>query len=131
MLSSLRYARGALVRGPYRLQACARLALSAMRENPVSAGSKTKSMSTTSTTASQSASSVITTESTKQPLHRVCIVGSGPSGFYCAKYLLESKSADVAVDIIEKLPVPFGTYYICIYVCMHACMYISLQVWRP
>lgn len=44
-----------------------------------------------------------------KPLHRVCIVGSGPSGFYCAKYLLESKNVNVAVDIIEKLPVPFGT----------------------
>ena len=38
--------------------------------------------------------------------HRVCIVGSGPSGFYCAKYLLENPS--VSVDIIEKQPFPFG-----------------------
>ncbi len=38
---------------------------------------------------------------------RVAIVGSGPAGFYTAKYLLE-KNKEVHVDIIEKLPVPYG-----------------------
>ena len=38
---------------------------------------------------------------------RVAIVGSGPSGFYAAEALLQSMP-DVAIDLIEKLPVPFG-----------------------
>jgi adrenodoxin-NADP+ reductase len=38
---------------------------------------------------------------------RIAIVGSGPAGFYTAKYLLEKNPA-VHVDLIEKLPVPYG-----------------------
>ena len=38
---------------------------------------------------------------------RVCIVGSGPAGFYTAQQLLKSDK-NVIVDIYEKLPVPFG-----------------------
>lgn len=38
---------------------------------------------------------------------RVCIVGSGPAGFYTADTLLKG-SADVRVDILDRLPVPFG-----------------------
>jgi ferredoxin--NADP+ reductase len=37
----------------------------------------------------------------------VAIVGSGPAGFYTAGALLKS-GADVAVDIIERLPAPYG-----------------------
>ena len=38
---------------------------------------------------------------------QVAIVGSGPSGFYAAEALLRSE-CNVAVDVYEKLPVPFG-----------------------
>lgn len=38
---------------------------------------------------------------------RVCVVGSGPSGFYAAKYLLK-RSPTVLVDLIDALPTPFG-----------------------
>ncbi|HEY4313119.1 MAG TPA: FAD-dependent oxidoreductase [Pirellulales bacterium] len=38
---------------------------------------------------------------------RVAIIGSGPSGFYAAEALLQSMP-DVAIDLIERLPVPFG-----------------------
>jgi ferredoxin--NADP+ reductase len=38
---------------------------------------------------------------------RVAIVGSGPSGFYAAEALLKS-GLTVQVDMIERLPVPFG-----------------------
>lgn len=38
---------------------------------------------------------------------RVCIVGSGPAGFYTADTLLKG-SADVRVDIFDQLPAPFG-----------------------
>ncbi|KAL7735047.1 hypothetical protein ACLKA6_016959 [Drosophila palustris] len=38
---------------------------------------------------------------------RICIVGAGPAGFYAAQYLLKQLT-DCAVDIVEKLPVPFG-----------------------
>ncbi|XP_067213323.1 NADPH:adrenodoxin oxidoreductase, mitochondrial isoform X2 [Linepithema humile] len=45
--------------------------------------------------------------STEQRIPKVCIVGAGPAGFYAAQQLLKS-SSDVRVDILEKLPVPFG-----------------------
>ncbi|XP_017472894.1 PREDICTED: NADPH:adrenodoxin oxidoreductase, mitochondrial isoform X2 [Rhagoletis zephyria] len=38
---------------------------------------------------------------------RICIVGSGPAGFYAAQYILKHLNGSV-VDVIEKLPVPFG-----------------------
>ena len=38
---------------------------------------------------------------------RVAIVGAGPSGFYAAEALLKSKR-DVRVDMLERLPAPFG-----------------------
>lgn len=38
---------------------------------------------------------------------RICIVGSGPAGFYAAQYLLKHLP-DSYIDIIERLPVPFG-----------------------
>ncbi|XP_054724022.1 NADPH:adrenodoxin oxidoreductase, mitochondrial-like [Uloborus diversus] len=37
---------------------------------------------------------------------KICIVGSGPAGFYTAQYLLKNKS--IEIDIFERLPVPFG-----------------------
>ncbi len=37
----------------------------------------------------------------------VAIVGSGPSGFYAAEALLERHS-DMTIDIIERLPTPYG-----------------------
>lgn len=38
---------------------------------------------------------------------RVAIVGSGPSGFYAAEALLQS-GLPVEVDMLERLPVPYG-----------------------
>ena len=37
----------------------------------------------------------------------IAIVGSGPSGFYTAKYLLD-RHPSIHVDLLEKLPVPYG-----------------------
>jgi NADPH-dependent glutamate synthase beta subunit-like oxidoreductase len=37
----------------------------------------------------------------------MAIVGSGPSGFYTAKYLLEQNDR-IHIDLYEKLPFPFG-----------------------
>ncbi|KAI5730086.1 hypothetical protein M8J76_009885 [Diaphorina citri] len=37
----------------------------------------------------------------------VCIIGSGPAGFYCAQQILKLLPQST-VDIYEKLPVPFG-----------------------
>jgi ferredoxin/flavodoxin---NADP+ reductase len=39
---------------------------------------------------------------------RIAIVGSGPAGFYAAEQLLNAKDADVAVDMFERLPTPWG-----------------------
>lgn len=38
---------------------------------------------------------------------RTCVVGSGPAGFYSSQYLLKHLP-NVKIDMIEKLPVPFG-----------------------
>jgi len=42
----------------------------------------------------------------ERPL-RVAIVGSGPSGFYAAQALFNSKK-DVVVDVFDRLPAPYG-----------------------
>ncbi|KAI3464065.1 hypothetical protein Pfo_020728 [Paulownia fortunei] len=38
---------------------------------------------------------------------RICVVGSGPAGFYTAEKLLKAHER-VEVDIIDRLPTPFG-----------------------
>lgn len=49
-----------------------------------------------------------TSTSTTTPLKKkICIVGAGPAGFYAAQYLVKHLS-DAEVDIVERLPVPFG-----------------------
>src|SRR5438046_5804093 len=39
---------------------------------------------------------------------RVAVVGSGPAGFYVAGALLASEEPRVEVDMIERLPTPWG-----------------------
>lgn len=39
---------------------------------------------------------------------RVVIVGSGPAGFYAADALLKSEDPRVEVDVIDRLPTPWG-----------------------
>ncbi|CAN0360055.1 unnamed protein product, partial [Phaeothamnion confervicola] len=41
---------------------------------------------------------------------RVCVVGSGPAGFYATKYILKDEllGSVAAVDMLERLPSPFG-----------------------
>lgn len=39
---------------------------------------------------------------------KVCIVGAGPAGFYAAQHLLSRGPNDLRVDLVERLPVPFG-----------------------
>lgn len=38
---------------------------------------------------------------------KVCVVGAGPAGFYATQHILKTLP-DARIDIIEKLPVPFG-----------------------
>ena len=45
--------------------------------------------------------------STTRPL-RVAVVGAGPAGLYAADYLTFDGDGSVRVDLIERLPVPFG-----------------------
>eukprot|EP01134_Creolimax_fragrantissima_P007824 CFRG7824T1 len=47
------------------------------------------------------------TFSTTRKVPRVCVVGSGPGGFYTAQRLTKIIE-DVHVDIIDRLPVPYG-----------------------
>jgi ferredoxin/flavodoxin---NADP+ reductase len=42
-----------------------------------------------------------------EPL-RVAVVGSGPAGFYAADALLKSEDPAVEVDLIDRLPTPWG-----------------------
>ncbi|CAF1247794.1 unnamed protein product [Rotaria sordida] len=40
---------------------------------------------------------------------RICVIGSGPAGFYLTQNLLKlSQTIPTTIDIIEKAPVPFG-----------------------
>jgi ferredoxin/flavodoxin---NADP+ reductase len=39
---------------------------------------------------------------------RVAIVGSGPAGFYAAEHLLRQDETAVEVDMLDRLPTPFG-----------------------
>ena len=45
--------------------------------------------------------------SAERPL-RVAVVGSGPAAFYAAGHLLASDDPPAAVDMIERLPTPWG-----------------------
>jgi ferredoxin--NADP+ reductase len=45
--------------------------------------------------------------SAEHPL-RVAIVGSGPAGFFVAQHLLARSDLAVSVDMLERLPTPFG-----------------------
>jgi ferredoxin--NADP+ reductase len=44
----------------------------------------------------------------EDPPLRVAVVGSGPAGFYAAAALLASDDLPVEVDMIERLPTPWG-----------------------
>ncbi|MHB8531134.1 MAG: FAD-dependent oxidoreductase [Solirubrobacteraceae bacterium] len=39
---------------------------------------------------------------------RIAVVGSGPAGFYAAGHLLKESERSVEVDMIERLPTPWG-----------------------
>jgi ferredoxin/flavodoxin---NADP+ reductase len=39
---------------------------------------------------------------------KVAVVGSGPAGFYTADTLLKSEDPQVAVDLLDRLPTPWG-----------------------
>ena len=39
---------------------------------------------------------------------KVAVIGSGPAGYYVAEGLIERSGAGVEVDIVDRLPVPYG-----------------------
>ncbi|MGD1058945.1 MAG: FAD-dependent oxidoreductase [Solirubrobacteraceae bacterium] len=39
---------------------------------------------------------------------RIAVVGSGPAGFYAAGHLLKAADGDIEVDMLERLPTPWG-----------------------
>ncbi|CAN5366838.1 FAD-dependent oxidoreductase [soil metagenome] len=41
-------------------------------------------------------------------MHHIAIIGSGPAGYYTAEACQKRFGADVQIDIIDRLPVPFG-----------------------
>lgn len=41
-------------------------------------------------------------------MRQIAIIGSGPSGFYAAEAALKAFGEDVAVDILDRLPTPYG-----------------------
>ena len=44
----------------------------------------------------------------EQGLQHIAIIGSGPAGYYTAEAAQKAFGEDVRVDIIDRLPVPFG-----------------------
>ncbi len=55
----------------------------------------------------QSSSLSSTSASTTGTTPSFAIVGTGPAGFYTAKYLLKAMD-NVKIDMIDALPTPFG-----------------------
>ncbi len=45
--------------------------------------------------------------SNKSPI-RIAVIGSGPAGFYAAGHLLKESAVEVEVDMLERLPTPWG-----------------------
>jgi ferredoxin--NADP+ reductase len=45
---------------------------------------------------------------TDEPPIRIAIVGSGPAGFYAAGHLLKDSAGRFEVDMLERLPTPWG-----------------------
>ena len=41
-------------------------------------------------------------------MRHIAIIGSGPAGYYSAEAAQKKFGDEVAVDIIDRLPVPFG-----------------------
>lgn len=39
---------------------------------------------------------------------RIAVIGSGPAGFYAAGHLLSARERNIEVDMIERLPTPWG-----------------------
>jgi ferredoxin/flavodoxin---NADP+ reductase len=39
---------------------------------------------------------------------RIAVIGSGPAGFYAAGHLLKNADANIEVDMLERLPTPWG-----------------------
>lgn len=38
---------------------------------------------------------------------KICVIGAGPAGFYASQHILKTLP-NARIDIIEKMPVPFG-----------------------
>ncbi len=45
---------------------------------------------------------------TDEPPIRIAVVGSGPAGFYAAGHLLKDPRGRIEVDMLERLPTPWG-----------------------
>ena len=41
-------------------------------------------------------------------MRHIAVVGSGPAGYYTAESLQKSLGERVRIDILDRLPVPFG-----------------------
>lgn len=59
-----------------------------------------------------SSSTTTTAAATSSP-YKIAIVGTGPSGFYTAKYLFsalekQQQNHKCTIDLIERLPTPYG-----------------------
>lgn len=52
--------------------------------------------------------STVTAPKTADKLLHVCVVGSGPAGFYTASQLLKKYGDSVRVNIVDRLATPFG-----------------------
>ncbi|MFJ8111010.1 FAD-dependent oxidoreductase [Streptomyces sp. NPDC096132] len=46
--------------------------------------------------------------SPQRPARRVAVVGAGPAGLYAAEELIRQSRHDVRVDVLDRLPAPYG-----------------------
>jgi ferredoxin--NADP+ reductase len=49
-----------------------------------------------------------TTPPSNTPPVRIAVIGAGPAGFYAAGHLLKDSAARIEVDMLERLPTPWG-----------------------
>ncbi|HRN17844.1 MAG: NAD(P)-binding protein, partial [Trueperaceae bacterium] len=46
--------------------------------------------------------------SSSAPVKRIAVIGAGPAGFYAADALVKTFGDGASVDLIERLPTPYG-----------------------
>src|SRR5690349_22243048 len=78
-----------------------------MRPRPAAAATPSRSRKARRPSVTRAAAAPAALTDLTRPL-RVAVVGSGPAGFYAADALLKSEDPKVEVDVLDRLPTPWG-----------------------